>query len=87
MRLLTGSNPTRIMASGGQAVNHLDETYAGAVPDIWDHGYVIVDFENGTKAMLELCMFAEGRIFRKKYPLWVRAARSRHSYPDQRGFG
>ena len=66
MRLLTGSNPTRIMASGGQAVNHLDETYAGAVPDIWDHGYVIVDFENGTKAMLELCMFAEGALFQEE---------------------
>ena len=66
MRLLTGSNPTRIMASGGQAVNHLDETYAGAVPDIWDHGYVIVDFENGTKALLELCMFAEGAHFQEE---------------------
>jgi myo-inositol 2-dehydrogenase/D-chiro-inositol 1-dehydrogenase len=26
----------RVMASAGQAVNHLDERYGGEVPDIWD---------------------------------------------------
>ena len=36
MRLITKSNPTKIMASGGQAVNHLKENYSGLVPDIWD---------------------------------------------------
>jgi myo-inositol 2-dehydrogenase / D-chiro-inositol 1-dehydrogenase len=60
MRLITGSNPRRIAASGGQAENHLDERYSGATPDIWDHGYAIVEFEAGNRAMLELCMFAEG---------------------------
>ncbi|MDH3264450.1 MAG: Gfo/Idh/MocA family oxidoreductase, partial [Paracoccaceae bacterium] len=60
MRLALGSDPVRVMASAGQAVNHLDERYGGEVPDIWDHGYVIVDFESGARAMLELCMFAEG---------------------------
>ena len=60
MRLIAGCDPVRVMASGGQAVNHLDESYGGAVPDIWDNAYVIVDFESGLRAMLELCMFAEG---------------------------
>ena len=60
MRLILQDEPVRVMASAGQAVNHLDETYDGAVPDIWDHGYVIVDFAQGARAMLELCMFAEG---------------------------
>lgn len=60
MRLATGSDPVRIMATGGQAVNHLDEVHDGQTPDIFDHGYVAVDFANGTRAMLELCMFAEG---------------------------
>ncbi|WP_299506299.1 Gfo/Idh/MocA family oxidoreductase [uncultured Roseobacter sp.] len=60
MRLMVGENPTRVMASAAQSVNHLDESYAGAVPDILDNGYVIVDFEGGARAMLELCMFAEG---------------------------
>ena len=66
MRLLTASDPVRIMASGGQAVNHLDEVYDDRRPDIWDHGYVIVDFENGIRAMLELCMFADGSKYQEE---------------------
>ena len=66
MRLVAGCNPVRVMASGGQAVNHLDEVYAGEVPDIWDHAYVIVDFESGLRAMLELCMFAEGSRYQEE---------------------
>lgn len=66
MRLVLGSEPVRVMASGGQAVNHLDESYAGEVPDILDHGYVIVDFSNGARAMLELCMFAEGARYQEE---------------------
>ena len=65
MRLILKADPVRVMASGGQAVNHLDETYDGQVPDIWDHGYVIVDFASGARAMLELCMFAEGAEFQE----------------------
>ena len=42
-----------------------NETYDGQVPDIWDHGYVIVDFASGARAMLELCMFAEGAEFQE----------------------
>jgi len=56
----------RVMASAGQSVNHLDETYDGAVPDIWDNGYVIVDFAKGGRAMLELCMFAEGSRYQEE---------------------
>jgi predicted dehydrogenase len=48
------------MASGGQDVNHLDERYDGEVPDILDNAYVIVEYGDGTRAMLDLCMFAEG---------------------------
>ena len=66
MRLLVKSDPVRVMCSGGQAVNHLLETYAGESPDIWDHGYVIVDFENGLRSMLELCMFAEGSKYQEE---------------------
>lgn len=60
MRLILQSNPVRVMATGGQAVNHLDEVYDGRPSDILDHAYVIVEFENGMRAMLELSMFAEG---------------------------
>jgi predicted dehydrogenase len=60
MRLIIGANPVQVMASAGQEVNHLDEVYDAQTSDIWDCGYVIVDFENGARAMLELSMFAEG---------------------------
>lgn len=60
MRLAVGADPVRIMAMGGQAVNHLGERYQDRTPDIFDHGYVAVEFEGGIRAMLELCMFAEG---------------------------
>ena len=55
----TRSRPVRVMASGGQDVNHLDEVYDGERSDILDNAYVIVDFENGSRGMLDLCMFAE----------------------------
>lgn len=66
MRLILKAEPVRVMASAGQALNHKEETYEGQVPDIWDHGYVIVDFDNGAKAMLELCMFAEGSKYQEE---------------------
>jgi predicted dehydrogenase len=66
MRLIAGSDPVRIMASGGQGANHLDESYGGETPDIWDNAYVIVDFANGLRAMLELCMFAEGSRYQEE---------------------
>jgi len=66
MRLIIGAEPTRVMASAAQDVNHLDEIYDGKRSDILDNGYVIVDFANGTRAMLELCMFAEGAEFQEE---------------------
>ena len=66
MRLILQSDPIRITATGGQAVNHLDESYDGETPDILDHGYVLVDFANGAHAMLELCMFAEGSRYQEE---------------------
>ncbi|WP_103334301.1 Gfo/Idh/MocA family protein [Pseudotabrizicola formosa] len=66
MRLIAGCNPVRVMASAGQAVNHMDEVYDGQIPDIWDNAFVIVDFENGLRAMLELCMFAEGARYQEE---------------------
>lgn len=65
MRLALKSDPVRIMASGGQMVNHRAERYGDAVPDIWDSAYVIVDFASGARAMLELCMYAEGSRFQE----------------------
>ena len=66
MRLILKSEPRLIMASAGQDVNHLDEIYDGRPSDILDNGYVIVDFENRARAMLELCMFAEGSEYQEE---------------------
>ena len=59
MRLAARAEPVRVFASGGQSVNHLDEDYGGQRPDILDNAYVIVDFANGVRGCLDLCMFAE----------------------------
>lgn len=66
MRLIAGSDPLRVMASAGQDVNHKDETVAGQTPDIWDNALVIVDFASGLRAMLDLCMFAEGSRYQEE---------------------
>ncbi|KAL8136882.1 hypothetical protein V2J09_002883 [Rumex salicifolius] len=60
MRLFAGANPVRVMASGSMDVNHKSEVYDGKVPDIIDNAYVIVEFDNGSRGVLDLCMFAEG---------------------------
>ncbi len=59
MNHIARSRPVRVMASGAQDVNHLDEVYDGAVPDIIDNALVIVEYEDGLRASLDLCMFAE----------------------------
>ena len=56
---ITDSRPQRVLASGAQDLNHLDERYAGETPDILDNAFAIVDFESGARGMLDLCMFAE----------------------------
>jgi myo-inositol 2-dehydrogenase/D-chiro-inositol 1-dehydrogenase len=60
MRLVARDEPVRVYASGAMDVNHRDERYGGETPDIIDNAFVIVDFRSGTRAMLDLCMFAEG---------------------------
>ena len=59
MNLIIDDRPVQVYASGNQAVNHLDEVYDGVRSDILDNAFVIVDYPNGVRAMLDLCMFAE----------------------------
>lgn len=66
MRLIMKSEPVRVMASAGQDANYKDEMYDGEQPDILDNGFVIVDFENGSRALLDLCMFAEGAKYQEE---------------------
>ena len=62
MDLILKEKPTRVFASGGQRVNHLDESYDGKRPDILASAYVIVEYPSGARASLDLCMFAENSI-------------------------
>jgi myo-inositol 2-dehydrogenase/D-chiro-inositol 1-dehydrogenase len=59
MNQIVDDVPARVLASGAQDVNHLDERYDGETPDILDNAYVIVEYAHGARAMLDLCMFAE----------------------------
>lgn len=58
-RIMAPCVPKAVMASGGQDVNHLNEIYDGKKCDIFDNGYVIVEYSDGRRACLDLCMFAE----------------------------
>jgi myo-inositol 2-dehydrogenase / D-chiro-inositol 1-dehydrogenase len=66
MRLVTQDEPVRVYASGAADVNHKDERYGGRVPDILDNAFVIIDFRSGIRAMLDLCMFAEGSYWQEE---------------------
>jgi myo-inositol 2-dehydrogenase / D-chiro-inositol 1-dehydrogenase len=59
MNLILQERPVRVMASGAQDVNHLDERYDGRTPDVLDNAFVIVDYPSGARALLDLCMFAD----------------------------
>jgi predicted dehydrogenase len=59
MRLVAGAPPVRVYASGAQDVNHRTENYDGLTPDIIDNAYVVIDYANGVRGCLDLCMFAE----------------------------
>ncbi len=75
MRFLLKADPIRVYASGGADVNHRGEIYEGRIPDIVDNAFVTVDFDNGTRAMLELCMFAEGSYWQEVVSVTGDAAR------------
>jgi predicted dehydrogenase len=75
MRLLAKSEPIRIYASGAMDVNFQDERYDGKKPDIIDNAFVVVDFANGVRAMLDLCMFAEGSFWQESISAVGDAAR------------
>jgi predicted dehydrogenase len=62
MDLILKEKPVAVFASGGQRVNHLDESYGGRTPDILDSAYTIVEYASGARAMLDLCMFAENSV-------------------------
>ena len=65
------ANPVRVYASGDAAVH---KEIFGLKSDIADHAFVTVEYDNGARAQLTLCMFA-GAPHTHEYGIgtWVRA--------------
>ena len=66
MRLVMQADPLRLYASGAMNHNHVDERYVGRQPDILDNAMVILDFPGQRRALLELCMFADGSRYQEE---------------------
>ena len=60
LNLFAGGIPTRVFASGHQAVNFLDFEKEGRRADGLDHAQVIIDYDNEAVGAFSLCMFAPG---------------------------
>ncbi len=58
MNLFAGALPVRVYASSGQAVNFRDFEREGRASDIDDHGFVVIDYENGVRGNFTLNMFS-----------------------------
>jgi len=55
MTWFADSTPKKVIALAGQ--DAVKELY-GVQPDIFDNGWVVIEYENGAKGMLGLCMFS-----------------------------
>ena len=82
MNLVMPGRPERVFASGSQAVNHVDERYEGRVPDIDDNAYVVVEYDDGARAMLDLCMFAEATHNQQEFAVIGDAGKVEALVPD-----
>ncbi|MEM0898962.1 MAG: Gfo/Idh/MocA family oxidoreductase [Pseudomonadota bacterium] len=86
MRLLTASEATRIYATGAQSVNDIASSYDGKPADTLDNAMVVVDFENGMRASLDLCMFAEGSYWQEQISVVGDAAKLEAKIPGPSRF-
>ena len=57
INLMAESEPERVFASGGKAVNFHDFEKDGHPSDIDDHAFVIIEYKNGIRANFTLNMF------------------------------
>ena len=82
MRLALSSDPVRVFASGAPDVNRQD----GQASDMIDNAYVVVEFESGTRGMLDLCMFAEGSYWQEQVAVTGEKARVEARVPGPARF-
>ena len=52
-------DPEKIELAGGEVLMEKKEDGGRLLSDILDNAYVVVNFEDGTRALLDICMFAE----------------------------
>ena len=57
LTLFAGSQPTKVYAVSGQAVNFVDFAHQGQESDIDDHAFVVIEYANGVRANFTLNMF------------------------------
>jgi len=86
MRLITGAEASRVYASGAADVNFHNELHDGRRPDILDNAFVVIDFANGMRGMLELCMFAEGSQWQETITVIGEAAKAEARVPGPARF-
>lgn len=86
MRLIARAEAVRVFASGAADVNHRDERYGDETPDIVDNAFVIVEFDNGMRASLDLCMFADGAWWQEDFAVTGDRARIECQVPGLRGY-
>ena len=55
--LLAAAPPVRVFGSGGQDVAYRNYAHQGRAADVIDNAFVTVDYANGVRACLNLCMF------------------------------
>lgn len=86
MRLIAQDDVVRVYASAGNDVNHADEIREdGKRPDIIDNAFVTLDFKSGTRASLDLCMFAEGALWQEEFSATGSLGRVECFVPGYRG--
>lgn len=86
MRLIAQGEAVRVFASGAADVNHRDERYGGETPDVVDNAFAVVEFDNGVRASLDLCMFADGAWWQEDFAVTGDAARIECQVPGLRGY-
>lgn len=58
--LLSNSKPISVYASGNLDTNHLNKYIDDNPTKLIDNAFIIVNFENGIRACLEICLFSDG---------------------------
>ncbi len=82
MNQVMPGRPEQVFASGSQMINHLDERYGGRTPDILDNAYVVVEYDDGARGLLDLCMFADATHNQQEFAVMGEAGKIEALVPE-----